>query len=400
MVSTRWPRVIWALLVATFIARACGFAFPFLSYRLMELGFGTQLIGRTIAVFGLGWLVGQLGLGWLSDRLGRRTTLIATMLAATATLPVLAAAESTVSVVASAAVVGVVYGAYRPIVSATVQDQIPTDAGRALISGWRHFAVNCGAAATGAVGGLLAAETGMGFLFCVNAAACALFALIAALFMPCNERSRSGRSDRGAWRRALRDVRLWLVCLASLAALNACAAMFTALPMLMSRDGLGPAAYGWTQVANATVVVLATPALMPFLSRRASQPTPMLGPFALSSVILGAGMGAAGFASSTAEYSLAVAAAVTGEVLLFVAASDVLARISPPESRGLYAGVWGAQLAVAVITAPLLASWAIETGGHVLAAAAIVTVDLLGAALCLPLRALLHPAPGAVDTTV
>ncbi|MDQ1013109.1 hypothetical protein QFZ82_007594 [Streptomyces sp. V4I23] len=100
-------------------------------------------------------------------------------------------------------------------------------------------------------------------------------------------------------------------------------------------------------------------------------------------------MSTAGFASTTVGYSLA-AAAVTGEVLLFSTASDLINRISPDGARGLYAGVWGTQLAMAVITAPLLASWAIETGGDLLAAAAVLTAGLLGAALCLPLRALLH----------
>ncbi|GGT55029.1 hypothetical protein GCM10010271_68550 [Streptomyces kurssanovii] len=76
--ATRWPTVIWALLIGTFIARAAGFALPFLSYRLVDLGYGTQMIGTTVAVFGAGWLAGQLLCGWLSDRFGRRTALIGT----------------------------------------------------------------------------------------------------------------------------------------------------------------------------------------------------------------------------------------------------------------------------------------------------------------------------------
>lgn len=392
---TRWPRVIWALLIGTFIARAAGFAFPFLSYRLAELGYSTQLTGGTIATFGLGWLVGQLACGWLSDLLGRRTALIATMVCAATALPFLAVAESTAAVIAASFVVGVVYDAHRPIVSATIQDQVPTEAGRALVSGWRHFAVNVGAAVTGAVGGMLAADTGIGFLFSLNAVACAVFALIAAVFMR-PEKAQAGRRPEPAasspYRQALRDVRLWLVCLASLCALTACAGMFTVLPMLMAVDGLDAAAYGWTQVAAAAGVVIVTPVLMPVLSRRAAGPQPMVGLFALSSLILGVGMSAAGFASTTVGYSLAAAAAVTGEVLLFSTASDLINRISPPRSRGLYAGVWGTQLALAVIAAPLLASWAIDTGGDLLAAATVLTAGLLGAALCLPLRALLHAA--------
>ncbi|WP_406304500.1 hypothetical protein OHA61_22215 [Streptomyces sp. NBC_00885] len=182
-------------------------------------------------------------------------------------------------------------------------------------------------------------------------------------------------------------------------ALNAAAAMFTWLPMLMAVDGLDASAYGWTQVATAAVVVLVTPVLMPFLGRRADGPTPMVGHFAISSLILGVGMGAAGLADTTLQYSLAAGAAVTGEVILFVAAGDLIGKISPPEARGFYAGAWGTQLALPVITAPILASWAIETGGDLLAAAVIFTAGLLGAALCLPLRALLDPAAAVPDAS-
>ncbi|MDQ1013110.1 MFS family permease [Streptomyces sp. V4I23] len=67
---TQWPGVIWALLIGTFIARAAGFAFPFQSYRLAELGYTTHVTGAAIATFGLGRLVGQLTCGWLSDLFG------------------------------------------------------------------------------------------------------------------------------------------------------------------------------------------------------------------------------------------------------------------------------------------------------------------------------------------
>jgi hypothetical protein len=165
--------------------------------------------------------------------------------------------------------------------------------------------------------------------------------------------------------------------------------MFSSLPMLMTADGLDAAAYGWTQVASATVVVLLTPVLMPVLSRKAAGPTAMIGPFALSSLILGVGMGAAGLASTTLGYSLAAGGAVIGEVLLFVAASDLVNRISPPGARGLYAGAWGAQMALAIIAAPLLSAWAIRTGGGQLVACTTLATGLLGAVLCVPLRALL-----------
>ncbi|MGW0578123.1 hypothetical protein ACWD25_19605 [Streptomyces sp. NPDC002920] len=80
----------------------------------------------------------------------------------------------------------------------------------------------------------------------------------------------------------------------------------------------------------------------------------------MSGLVLGVGMGSASLATSTTGYSLAVACAVSGEIVVFVAASDVLNRISPPGSRALYAGIWGTTLAAAVLCAPLLGGWALH----------------------------------------
>ncbi|WP_331757166.1 MFS transporter (plasmid) [Streptomyces sp. NBC_01544] len=386
--STRWPPVIWALLAGTFLVRAAGFAYPFLSYRLVELGFSTGVVGWILAAFGCGWLAGQLLCGWLSDRYGRRITLLGTMVTAAVTLPVLAAAQSATAVFAAAFIAGVVYDAHRPIVSAVIADTLPSEASRTLVNGWRHFGVNVGAALTGSLGGLLAGRVGIGMLFWFNAAACVGFALIALRFMT-PELASDGAADRPSYREALADTRLWLLSLASLAALTCAAGMFTALPMLMTEDGLDAAAYGWTQVASAAAVVVLSPALTPWLSHRALRGTPMVGLLATSSLVLGAGMGAAGLASSTLGYSLAAAIAVPGEIILFIAASDVINRIAPGHARGLYAGIWGTTLAIAVIVAPMLAAWSLDTGGDLLAGVTTFTAGLLGAVLCVPLRALL-----------
>ncbi|MEU3050333.1 MFS transporter [Streptomyces sp. NPDC006984] len=377
--------------MCTFLARAAGFAFPFLSFRLAELGFSTRMAGLVLAAFGAGWLVGSIVCGAAADRIGRRTTLVATMGTAATVLPLLAAASTPAAALAAAAVVGALYDAHRPIVSAVIQDQVASEQDRARIGGARHFAVNAAAATTGAVGGWLAPATGIDVLLLINAAACLLVALIAAAALPADSRTAAPSPGRGPAprRTALRDVRLWLVCLASLAALTACVGMFSSLPMLMARDGLSAASYGWTQAATAVVVVAATPLLMSVLTRRAARPTAMVGPLALSSLILGTGMGAAGFADTTAQYSAAAMVTVVGEIILFTAASDIVNRISPPDGRGLYAGVWGAQLAIAIIAAPLLSAWTLDAGGELFTAAAVLATGVLGALLCLPLHALL-----------
>jgi hypothetical protein len=111
---------------------------------------------------------------------------------------------------------------------------------------------------------------------------------------------------------------------------------------------------------------------------------------AVSSVLLGVGLGSAGLASSTPQYVVAACTGIPGEIVLFVTATALLEQIAPPYARGLYAGIWGSTLAAAVICAPLLAGWSLARGGPHLVAATTFLCGLLAAASCLPLAALMR----------
>ncbi|TLQ39395.1 MFS transporter [Streptomyces marianii] len=395
--TRRWPTAIWTLMVGTFLVRGLGFTYPFLPYHLDHLSLTTRTVSTVLAAFGAGWLLGSILWGWLADKIGHRTTLITAMLLATVALPLLAQASAVPALTAAAFTTGIVYDAVRPVFTAAIADTFPDDATRASANAWRNFSVNVGAAVAGTAGGMLAAPLGIPNLIRVNAAACALLALLVWHCLPHQERQlHSTREARSNCRTALSDRGLWLLILASLCALTCVASLFSSMPMLMARDGLTAADYGWTQTANAAAVLLLSPLLNRWLKRQAETGTPMTGLFAASSVTLGTSMGAAGFASTTLGYSAAAAFAVPGEIVVFVAAADLLNRLSPPTARGLYAGIWGTTLAGAVIIAPALAGWALTHGGDQLAAATTFTVGLLGAALSWPLATLVrraHPTP-------
>lgn len=395
----RWPTEIWTLMVGTLLVRGLGFIYPFLPYHLNDLHLSTQTVSTILGVFGAGWLLGSILCGLLADRIGHRATLMTAMLLAVATLPLLAQAQDLPALFAATFVAGVVYDAPRPVFTAAIADSFAEDGIRASVNAWRHFAVNVGAAIAGTAGGVLAAPLGIRALIWSNAGACLLFAVLVWRFVRPTRRedrsSRSGRANSGSYRAAVRDKALWLLLLASLCALTCAASLFSSLPMLMAADGLSAADYGWTQTANAAAVLIASPFLNRWLSRQADGPTAMTGLFAASSVALGTSMGAAGFASTTSGYATAAALAVPGEIVVFVAAADILSRLSPPDARGLYAGIWGTTLAGAVIIAPALAGWALTHGGGRLAAATTFTVGILGAVLAWPLAAQVrraHPA--------
>lgn len=388
-VSKRWPPLIWVLLIGTFAVRAAGFVYPYLPYRLEELHHDAATSSGVLALWGAGWFMGQLLCGWLADRIGHRTTLVSAMAVAAASFPVLAAMRTPIALGVAAAVAGLVYDAPRPIVTAVVADTIPDEPGRARVTGWRHFAVNLGAATTGLVGGALAGPIGIPVLFWCNALVCAGFAGIALSILPPSAPDRTLGRNSGSGE-AFTDPLLWLLWLASLLTLIPVAALFSVLPMMMAQDGLPPSAYGWTQVASAATVLGLSPLFNAWLARRARRPEPMVGLLGLSGIILGSGMGLAGLASSTSGYSVAAALAVPGEIVAFVAATNILNKIAPASNRGLYAGIWGTTLAAAVLCAPVLGGWALGHGGHHVVALTTLLSGLLGASLCLPLAALLH----------
>ncbi|MGW0572961.1 MFS transporter [Streptomyces tauricus] len=389
----RWPPVVWTLVLGTFLARAAGFAYPFLAIHLASRGVEATWISMVLALFGAGWLTGQIVLGALADRIGRRVTLVGAMTAAALVFLILAQVHSLTALAVASFFAGICYDAPRPIVSALIMDSVSDEPTRARIAGWRHFAVNCGAACTGAIGGLLSEQVGTAPLIWANALTCGLFAAAARRFLPARSASSRTTGD-GSLRNAFSDMRLMLLWLVSVCALIPVAALYSVLPVMMAQDRLPTSAYGWSQVAGAIAVLVFSPLLNPWLARRADGP--MVGLLALSSVILGAGMGSAGLTSHSVGYAAAVVIAVPGEIIAFIAAGNIVNLIAPKHSRALYAGIWGTTLAVAVIGAPLLANGALHVGGHSTVALALTACGFLGAAICLPLAALLH-RPSAAE---
>ncbi|WP_308013499.1 MFS transporter [Streptomyces beigongshangae] len=380
------------MLLGTLLIRGAGFVYPFLAYHLASRGVEAAWASIVLALFGAGWLTGQIACGALADRIGRRATLVGAMTGAALIFSILAHAHGLTALAVSAFLAGTVYDAPRPIVSALIMDSVPDEPTRTKIAAWRHFAVNLGAACTGAVGGLLSEQLGTAPLFWANAIACALFALAARQLLPACSASSQGAGS-GSFQDAVSDLRLMLLWLVSVCALIPIAALYSVLPVLMVQDHLAVSAYGWSQVAGAIAVLVFSPLLNPWLARRAAGNVPMVGLLALSAVILGAGMGSAGLTSHPVGYAAAVVSAVPGEIIAFVAAANIVNLIAPAHARGLYAGIWGTTLAVAVIGAPLMADWALSTGGHPGVALALTACGLVGAAACLPLGVLVRRPP-------
>lgn len=384
-----------ALIAITFLTRAAGFSYPFLTYHLTGRTLSTGQAGIVLTLFGAGWLAGSLTWGWLTDRRGRRATLQWALLLAVAALPLLAQGASLPGLAIAAFVAGAAYDAPRPVLSAALAEHCVDDASRTRADGHRTFIVNIAAATAGAAGGALAEAFGTSALMWGNALACALAAAIATASVAPTATVGPEQSQSSG---ALTDPRLWLLIAATLATLTAAASVFSALPLLMSHAGLSVASYGMAQAANALAVLTLSAPLTAALARRAGRGGPMTVILGLSALVLGGSMLGASFATTTLGFSLCAALAVPGEVAAFIAAGHILSRIAPATAQGRYAGAWGTTLAGGAIAAPLLATWSLQTGGTAMAGVVILAVSCTGAALCWPLHVAVDRLGAAGDT--
>ena len=376
---------IWLLLGGSFLVRALGFAYPFLSYFVAERGHGPTVVSVVLAAFGAGWVIGQLVCGSLVDRIGERLTLVAAMAVAAVVLSVLATSHGVPMLIGGAVVFGLVFDAPRPVLSAAIAELIPDNAQRARIDAFRYgWVVNAGGAITGALGGLLAVRIGVPALFLVHAIACTTFAAMAIWFLPRRTRRAGPSTAMSGYRLAFADKRLVLVYLSSAATLTAMTAVLADMPMLMSIQGLGADAFGWAQVANAVGVAALTPVVTPWLSKRIAVRS-RLDILAAASLWAAVCMAGAAYATTTAQFSLACLGVAVAETAWFVVAVGIVHRIAPAAQRGVYHGIWATTLPVAWIVSPLLASFSLECGGQHMVAATTMLVGLLAAALCLPL---------------
>jgi hypothetical protein len=383
------------MLIGTLTVRATGMTYPFLGFRLADLGYGPTESGWVLACFGAGWLIGQPAVGWTTDHYGPRRALVLAMTAGAIGIPASISAHTLPWLMAGAALAGAVYDAPRPVVSAVIAAELPGEADRVRVGGWRHGATNLGAAIVGAVGGFLAAHTGLTTLWWINGAGCAAMATMTAIWLP---RPAKPTGNSTAVRQVLGDRRLWWLAAASLGALTPILGMFAVLPLLMAARGLPSTDFGIVQVANASTVLILTPVLNPWLSRTAGR-RPLTRELAWSATLLGLTVGAAALARTTAGYTAAIVCSIPGEIAFFMSAGDLLNRISPPALRGAYSGMWGTTLALASCAAPLAAAGAFARGGPHLVGTVIAAAGLLGTALCLPLARSLHhprlaPSPG------
>ena len=350
------PGTFWWLWGGGLVSALATFVFPFLTLYLAGRGFDAQHIGLLVSLLGVGAILAGPLAGTLADRLGRRPAMLGALLGSAAAAAYLGFVRDPLLVAPGVLVFGLSSSMGRPAINATVADLLPRETvvrGFALL----YWANNLGIAFSALIGGLLASRSWLG-LFLVDALTNVVFAAVIWRRIPESRPAPAPHEPSRGWSAVLGDRALVGFLIAELGFGLIFWQFMFAVPLAMTRQGLGALEFGQVVLVNCLLCVIVQPLAARPLARHS--PARVL---AFSALLLGAGYGAYALCTTTAQYLLATTLWSIGEVLGLPAASALVAQLAPGDLRGRYQGAFSLSFALAMTAAPILGGALIDRFG-------------------------------------
>ena len=347
------------LFVGTLLNRTGGFVLVFLGIYLTEVrGLTPAEAGYVVAAFGCGALAGAPVGGALSDRVGRRPPLVASLIAGGASMVALGFVSAVPSIIVMAAVTGLLYEMYRPIVSAVIADIVESD-DRPRAYTLNYWAINIGAAIAPPLGAFIAARS-YPVLFVADGVTTALYGVLVWRALP--ETRPAGPLHDDAARvgaaAVLRDRLFMTMCVLTFGIHLVFFQAFVGLPLDMRAHGISTAAFGALMTINPVLIVLVQPWAGEVIRHRSP-----LRVMSLASLLIGVGFGMNAWASSTPAYIAAIVLFTVGEILFAPASMSFVADLAPAPLRGRYQGVFAIAFTSAFAAAPALGGYLMTAAG-------------------------------------
>lgn len=351
---------------------------PFLIlYLTKDMGATPSVAGGVFALFGVGALAAGPFAGRLADRFGPVRMMRISLVLSGVLLSFVPLARTLPSIAVLTLLVAVVNEAFRPASLSVTSHLAPPGQRRAAFALLR-LSANLGMSIGPAVGGFLAAVSWPA-LFLVDGATSLLAAATLALFFPKDVSFPAAQPGGGgpSRREGLRDTAF----VAFLVALVPVSIVFfqhaSSLPVYLV-DGLGfPVwAFGLLHTVNTVLIVVFEVPL-----NLATAHWPHRRALALGAVLVASGFGALAFARSLPAVILTIVVWTFGEMMLLPGMASWVADVAPPESRGVYMGLYGMAFSFAIVTGPPLGTALLEHGGGRLLWLSMLAIGLLSAAL-------------------
>jgi MFS family permease len=351
---------------------------PFLIlYLTKDMGVTPSVAGGVFALFGIGALVAGPFAGRLADRFGPVRMMRISLVLSGVLLLLVPLARTLPSIAALTLLLALAGEAFRPSSLSVISHLAAPDQRKAAFA-LQRLAVNLGMSVGPAVGGFLAAVSWPA-LFLADGATSLLAAATLVLLFPRDVSFPSPRpaGDAPSRREGLRDPTLVYF----LVALVPVGIVFfqheSSMSVYLVRDlGMAVWTFGLLHTVNTLLIVfLEVPlnlAMAHWPHRRA---------LVLGSVLVGVGFGALAFARSLPAVILTIVVWTFGEMVLLPGMSSWVADVSPPESRGVYMGLYTMAFNLAIVVGPPLGTSLLEHGGGRVLWPAMLALGLVSAAL-------------------
>lgn len=330
-------------------------------------GLSAGQAGLVLAAQSFTVLIGSVAGGYMADRFGRTKALVLGLVLRAAGLGLLGFAATLGPAIAASVLAGLGGGVYGPAAKAAIS-VLADDEHRTAAFAWRGIAANVGVS-LGPVAGALLVRGSMPVLFAASAAVHGAVALLT-WTLPADKGAPVDRQVKSPWRDILSDVPYLLYSLVTVLAWGLFSQLAIAVPLYASRVLGLEALIGLLWTMSSLVVIALQVPVSRYLLARINPLTAM----AAGVVLLGGGLGLAGFARSFYGLLAAVLVFVAGEMLMLPTTDTVVSGMAPEGALASYFGVssfaWGlgdglgsllggALMATALGTGRLWLPWAI-----------------------------------------
>ncbi len=360
LAQKRYPRQFWLLFWGSLVSSTgASMVWPFLTiYLRHRLNIPLTLVTSLLTLNSIMGILASFIAGSVADRFGRKSVMIASLIAGT-TYYFLMSRAGTLGVFA--ALMGL-WGAFNPLyavgANAMIADLIPAD-GRMEAYALLRVVQNVGVATGPIIGGFLTTLS-YSTAFTGAALAYACFGLLIIFSLPETLSRLPGaameRNSRLDLSHVFHDPH-FLFFVASFITTNMAASiMFTLLPVYAKENfGVPESQYSFIVTANALMVI--------FLQYSVTQITkrfPALPVLSVGAVFYAAGLGSISLGSSFWTFLPGMIIMSTGELIMSPTATTLTANLSPPDMRGRYMSLFGLSWPIGAGIGPVMAGFLSE----------------------------------------
>lgn len=381
------PRNIWLLSIGTMINRAGMMVLPFIAlYCVERLEVGIAESGLVIASFGVGAFVSAPFAGKLSDKIGSVQLMIISLFLSGIFLFFYSLVNDFYLFLVLSFFWAIISEAFRPASMAFISNEI-TGARRKTAFAVYRLAINVGMSIGPVLGGILS-TIDFSLLFYVDGGtsiAAGTFLLFSGMktHQSQNETVNESSEKRNIEKFSILKNKLFLYFLVALIPVDIVFFQHIgAFPLFVVNElGFSKSMFGILMAINTVLVVIIEVPLNDAMRNWKHWKA-----LALGSILAGGGFGLLMFNPGLFFLVITVVIWTFGEMILFPAAGDYVATISPSEKRGEYMGYFQMTFSASLVLGPLLGTKVLDEFGSTILWGSVILLGLISTVMFWGLR--------------